>query len=216
MGVYSRPVESSFTQNAGTNGEEESNSRTTSQGTPDLGDVVANVGSRVQEILDSAERIARDIRGEAEASSARLIEERRREADRILEERLREFNSVAQTLALRVEGLQREATALVQALEDARNSLSGLAQPAPPTPASTTSPPPPPSPQPPTPPSEPASPAASGVSQGDRISEQAILRATQMAVAGIQRTEIESMLRTEFGIDDPTAVVDAMLRSERA
>ena len=66
--------------------------------------VVANVGSRVQEILDSAERIARDIRGEAGASSARLIQERRREADRILEERLREFNSLAQTLALRVEG----------------------------------------------------------------------------------------------------------------
>ena len=50
----------------------------------------------------------------------------------------------------------------------------------------------------------------------ERIPEQAVLRATQMAVAGTERTEIERMLRVEFGIDDPAAVVDEMLRSERA
>jgi hypothetical protein len=175
-----------------------------------LGEVVANVGSRVQEILDTAERLATEIRAEAQAAGDNYLYERRREAEQAVEDGVREFTGLTHSVAARVETLQREASALVEALEDARRRLETLArsvepqhpptigspvvQPAPPDGAETGT--------------EPAG--------DDKIPEQAILRATQMAVAGIERTEIELMLRTEFGIRDPGSVVDQMLRSERA
>jgi hypothetical protein len=168
------------------------------RGPTELADVVANVGERVQEILDAAERIAADIRAEAEAAADRHLRERRQEAERAVEQGVREFTNLTQSLSVRVETLQREASALVEALEQARRSLVGFAQgveqrPDAPTPEPPTDTPPP-----------------------ERIPEQATLRATQMAVAGVERTEIEVMLRTEFGVEDPAAVIDRMLGPERA
>jgi hypothetical protein len=176
-----------------------------------LGDVVANVGDRVQEILDAAERIAGEIRADAEAAGENYVNERRREAERAVEEGVREFTGLTHSVTARVETLQREASALVEVLEDARRRLASLAQSVEPQ----TPPPfrasPPEAPSPP----QPAA-AEADTSEGEKIPEQAILRATQMAVAGIERTEIELMLRTEFEIRDPASVVDQMLRSERA
>jgi hypothetical protein len=170
-----------------------------------LGDVVANVGDRVQEILDAAERIAGEIRADAEAAGENYVNERRREAERAVEEGVREFTGLTHSVTARVETLQREASALVEVLEDARRRLASLAQSVEPQtqPPFRTSPP------------QPAA-AEADTSEGEKIPEQAILRATQMAVAGIERTEIELMLRTEFEIRDPASVVDQMLRSERA
>ena len=176
-----------------------------------LGEVVANVGDRVQEILDTAERIAGEIRAEAEAAGDAYLYERRREAELAVEEGVREFTGLTHSVTARVETLQREASALVEALEDARRRLAALAQSVEPQPQPTFRSSPPEAP----PPAEPAS-ADAETSNGDKIPEQAILRATQMAVAGIERTQIELMLRTEFGIRDPASVVDQMLRSERA
>ena len=176
-----------------------------------LGDVVANVGDRVQEILDAAERIAGEIRAEAEAAGENYVYERRREAERAVEEGVREFTGLTHSVTARVETLQREASALVEVLEDARRRLSSLAQSVEPQPQPTLRSSPPQAP--PTP--HPAT-AETDTSPSEKIPEQAILRATQMAVAGIERTEIELMLRTEFGIRDPASVVDQMLRSERA
>ncbi len=165
----------------------------TDRGSTGLGDVVANVGERVQEILDAAERIAGDIRAEAEAAADRYLRERRQEAERAVEDGVREFTNLTQSLSGRVETLQREASALVEALEQARRSLAGFAEGVEPHPE-----------------------AATDAAPAEKIPEQAILRATQMAVAGIERTEIELMLRTEFGVEDPAALIDRMLRPERA
>jgi hypothetical protein len=176
-----------------------------------LGDVVANVGDRVQEILDAAERIAGEIRAEAEAAGENYVYERRREAERAVEEGVREFTGLTHSVTARVETLQREASALVEVLEDARRRLAALAQSVEPQTQPTFRASPPQAPSPPRP-----EVAETDASEGEKIPEQAILRATQMAVAGIERTEIELMLRTEFGIRDPASVVDQMLRSERA
>jgi hypothetical protein len=159
----------------------------------ELGDVVANVGDRVQEILDAAERIAGEIRAEAEAAADRYLRERRQEAERALEEGVREFTNLTQSLSVRVETLQREASALVEGLEQARRSLTRFAEGVERPPEAATDPAP-----------------------AEKIPEQAILRATQMAVAGIERGEIEVMLRTEFGVEDPAAVMDRMLGPEQA
>jgi len=45
----------------------------------------------------------------------------------------------------------------------------------------------------------------------DGVSEEALLRATQMAVAGHSRDEIEATLRSEFGVSDPSSVADEIL-----
>jgi hypothetical protein len=163
-----------------------------------LGEVVANVGDRIQEIIDTAERIAGEIRADAEAAGDAYLEERRREADRLVEAGVREFTDVTNSLAVRVEALQREASALVEALEEARGSLVGFA------------------PGFERPPDLHAAGEERVPEQDERVPEQAILRATQMAVAGVERPEIESMLRREFEIQDPAALVDRLLHSEQA
>jgi hypothetical protein len=150
----------------------------------DPADVVDDVGGRIQEIVDEAERVG----------------------------------ALTESLGFRIESLQRDAQALVDVLDEARRSLTALAdvatpesrqdedagQPAPEAPAH---------PQPPRP--RPV-PDAAPAPEPDRVPDQAILRATQMAVAGTERTEIEQMLRDEFGVTNARAVVDQMLRSGRA
>jgi hypothetical protein len=212
VGVYSRLVGQ---EQNGPEGERDA-AQDRAVGAPaGIGDVVTNVGSRIQEILDTAERVASEIRAEAEASSSDYLNERRREADRVVEDRVREFGTMVQSLSLRIESLQREAGALVDALEEARRSLGGL-EPSQVSAASTQVPPAPPAPQYPPPPAPDHSPLPADDDAGAGIPERAILRATQMAVAGTERTEIERMLRTEFDVKDPVAVVDEMLRSEPA
>jgi hypothetical protein len=56
--------------------------------------------------------------------------------------------------------------------------------------------------------------AAGGGSAGAAPSAGARLLATQMAVAGSSRDEIESRLRNEFGIDDAEAMLDSILGPE--
>jgi hypothetical protein len=43
------------------------------------------------------------------------------------------------------------------------------------------------------------------------VPEEALLRATQMAVAGNDRAEIERTLEAEFGITDPHFITDELL-----
>jgi len=199
MGVDPRLADSRLTEPFATN--EEPNAQAPRR----IGDVVANVGNRVQEILDSAERVAGEIRSEAEAEAKRYLDERRREADLAVADRLREFTDLSQSMAQRVESLQREAALLTEALDEARRSfdadLAASANEAADTPIR----------QELRPTEDPEA-----VSDPVPVPDQAILRATQMAVAGTDRAQIEIMLRTDFGIDDPAAVVNRMLRSGRA
>jgi hypothetical protein len=199
-----------------------------------LGGVVANVGERVQEILDLAERVAGDIRTEAETASERQIADSRREADRVVDERLGELASLTRSLTGQVEAVAREARALIAQLDGARERLADIgAQPDrtdprpdrtdthPVSAMPTEDAPAAPVDAPAAPVDTPAAPVdaaaeASPDSDGNQIPEQAVLRATQMAVAGVERTQIEHMLRSEFGVDDATTVVDKMLLSERA
>jgi hypothetical protein len=62
--------------------------------------------------------------------------------------------------------------------------------------------------------SEDASSAAAGPDDAP-IPDEALLRATQMAVAGRSREEIEEALRRDFALADPGAVVDDISRPRR-
>ena len=195
MGVYSRLVESRFTQPVPANDDLESVGAPVNE-TPGLSQVVSNVGERIQEILDAAERVAGEIQAEAETAGAKYLHERKLEADRVFEGRVRELAGTIRTLSARAERLEREAASLVEGLRDANQSMAGITDAAEPELAAKV----------------PERPAASPTG---RIPEQALLRATQMAVAGSEREDIESMLRVDFGIEDPTLFLDAILRSER-
>ena len=162
--------------------------------TPGLSQVVSNVGERIQGILDAAERVADEIQAEAQAAGATYLHERKLEADRMFEGRVRELAGTIRTLSARAERLEREAASLVEGLRDANQSMAGITDAAEPELAAKV----------------PESPATSPTG---RIPEQALLRATQMAVAGSERADIESMLRVDFGIEDPTLFLDAIMRS---
>ena len=54
----------------------------------------------------------------------------------------------------------------------------------------------------------------SGDSSADP-NEQALLRATQLAVSGIGREEIEATLTDEYGVADAAAIVDEILGESR-
>lgn len=171
----------------------------------DLRGVVADVGDRVQEILDAAERVAGDIRADAEARAERYLEERRADADELVGERVGELAELTRTLKTRLEAVQHEAAGLIAELDrtiarmvrvpgqDASVSSDGL-RPVPTDDRST-----------PQPVAYPGTRKASG------IPEQALLRATQMAVGGSDRDEIAQVLSSEFGIEDPEAMLDRML-----
>ena len=160
-----------------------------------LGSLVANVGGRIQEMLDTAERVAGEIRADAEAAGATYLQDRKREADQIVQERMAELDAVTQSLAARAASMEHEMTAFVAEVEQVRWRMARLVGEA----------------------GSPAEPA-----KGDRpvlgtvpqrpeatdrgVSQAAALRATQMAVAGAERADIEHMLRDQFGMDDPSAI----------
>lgn len=126
--------------------------------------------------------------------------------------------ALAESLGFRMESLKREAQALVDVLDEARRSLSDLAE-AGGAPEVRAVPAPEPAPAPPSPQAAASRPQpvpeAAPEAAPKRIPEAAVLRATQMAVAGEERTEIERMLREEFGVTDPAGAVDQLLRTER-
>ncbi|MEJ7875122.1 MAG: hypothetical protein WKF62_00565 [Solirubrobacterales bacterium] len=160
-----------------------------------LGNLVANVGGRIQEILDTAERVAGEIRTDAEAAGATYLLDRQREADRVVQERMAELDAITQLLTARAASMERETSAFVAEVEQVRWRMARLIGDD-------------------GPPDEPATGDASASrtapqspeATGRGISQAAALCATQMAVAGAERSEIEHMLRDQFGIDDPLTI----------
>jgi cell division septum initiation protein DivIVA len=160
---------------------------------------VSEVSARIEEIIDAAERAAESIRGEAEAEAKRYLAEREREADRMAEERARELGELAEVLAERARYVSEQVEGLSQALERtvARMRAGGMPSESSETGLELGG-------------DEPEARSASSPRVGGGA-EEPLLRATQMAVAGSERTEIERMLRREFGVEDPNVIVDQIL-----
>jgi hypothetical protein len=173
---------------------------------------VSEATARIEEIIDTAERVAEGIRAEAEAEARRRLAEREREVDRMAEERARELGELAGLLTERARYVFEQVQGLAQALERTAASIrasgapaasegetleggagerspderhdTGEAQPQP---------------------RRPASPPQRGGP------DEPLLRAIQMAVAGSERAEIESTLHRDFGVEEPGAIVDQIL-----
>ena len=84
---------------------------------------VGQATERIHEIIDAAERVAVEIRSDAEAEAERYLEERRREADRLAGERTAALDQLTKTLANSAERFKHQAEQMLADLD--RGDLRG-------------------------------------------------------------------------------------------
>lgn len=168
---------------------------------------------RLEAIVEAAERAAEGVIDDAEAQARRYLAQAREEADRHSAERVGELSELVDSLLGQTVTLRHEAERLQATLEEAKSRLEGnedWLQPA-------GSQDPPDSPQ-----SEAPRLHAVGESEEHDVDEDARradasgarLLATQLAVSGSSREEIELQLRNGFKIEDTDAILDAILGPE--
>ena len=188
---------------------------------------MAEAAQRVEEIVDAAEAVAESIRREAEHEADRYLEERGREADRLVADHANALIELKAALSARAERARDDLNSMAAELERALGSIrspvetggstaakedddrdpgkdegsggdrqaSAAARPLRPVAYAGAN--------------GEAEPPAPG--QAEPPPAGAFLRATQLAIAGRQRDEIEATLREELGVSDPASVIDAIL-----
>lgn len=172
----------------------------------------ATTAERLEAIVEAAERAAESVIDDAEAQAKRYLAQARVEADRLAGERVAGLSELIDSLLGQAQSLRQEAEALQATLEEAKaraeigagsESIEKVQPPerreAPRLRAVETAEAPAPEQ-----PEEGKSSDAAG----------ARLLATQMAVQGSSREEIEQRLRNGFEIEDSTAILDAILGPE--
>jgi hypothetical protein len=182
--------------------------------------LAAQMGERVKGIIEAAERTAAAIVAEAEAQARKQLAQARVAAERVAAQRSEEIAALTGDLISRTEAVRRQSDELLQLLDEAQRRIGGVAQ----SPIDAVPPAPNWSAQGEEPTSsaedQPAQhlravepPPGQGM-QGNSSFDGARLLATQMAVAGSGRAEIDSRLRNEFGIEDTGPMLDAILGEE--
>jgi vacuolar-type H+-ATPase subunit H len=102
------------------------------------------VGSRVESVLDAAERAASGIRQDAEEWARQYMEETRRKADEMATQRVQELSQLTDSLMNRARSVAKQSDDLISALDDAARNLlttGGSGGSAPPTASLPSSPP---------------------------------------------------------------------------
>jgi len=174
----------------------------------------ADTAERLEAIVESAERAAEGVIDDAEAQARRYLAQARAEADRLSEGKLSELSDLVDTLIGQAASLRQEAERLQAMLEAAKAHIDGEeSRPVPEAPRQDEQPE---GPQVPRLRAvgeegkmEPAPPAPD---RGDAAGAR--LLATQLAVSGSSREEIEERLRSRFEVEDTTAILDAILGPE--
>jgi vacuolar-type H+-ATPase subunit H len=155
--------------------------------------LVPSAGEHIRAIVEAAERAAESIIDDAEAQARRFLATAQADAERTADEHLAPLSGQIEALLGQAEALREGAERLAASLQRARSELEP----------------------------EQASEGAVRVShlkavEADEQPEQAGARllATQMAVSGSSREEIEARLRNGFEIEDTAAILDAILGPE--
>lgn len=171
----------------------------------------ADTAERLEAIVEAAERAAEKVIDDAEAEARRYLAQAKAEADRLADGRVSELSDLIDALLAQAASLQREAERLQATLEEAQVRLvsdESAAVPRP-QPAGDTL--------------EAQAPRLRAVGGGEEPAGTesrradaagARLLATQMAVSGSSREEIDARLRKGFEIEDPKAILDAILGPE--
>lgn len=171
-------------------------------------DLRATTAERLEAIVEAAERAAEGVIDDAEAQARRYLAQARAAADRLTEDRLGELSDLVDSLLGQAVSLRREATQLQATLEEAKARLEGEEQAQRPEPVE----------------EAPAPPRLRAVGETEAPAPEedarrsdaagARLLATEMAVSGSSREEIELRLRNGFQIEDTDAILDAILGPE--
>jgi vacuolar-type H+-ATPase subunit H len=204
---------------------------------PSVEDLIGSTSERVQSVLDAAERAAAGIIEDAEAEAERHLAEARARAEQLVRERSRLAGALTDDLLERAAVIKEQSDQLIAALQraieileaelgtdaEAEAGTAAAEQGAPDREAALaasrsaegssgraglTA----------VPSSDAAGPTAdrsqsssTAVPGGAESPTAARLLATQMAVAGASREEIEHRLRAEFGIEDPAKILDVAI-----
>lgn len=171
--------------------------------------LATSTAERIGAIVEAAERAAVAVIDDAEKQARRHLDEAEAEADRLVADRLASLTSLTDSLVAQAESIKGESERLVARLEEAKRRLAAgeelgeaevdeATEPTRGTHLSAV---------------EPV--AALDGSVGDRGTPAgARLLATQMAVSGSSREEIEARLRDGFEIEDTAPILDAILGPE--
>jgi vacuolar-type H+-ATPase subunit H len=182
--------------------------------TPETPPLVSGTAERLAAIVEAAERAAVTVIDDAEAQARRRLEEARVEADRLLGDRLAELAELTDSLVAQAEAIRGQSERLIFSLREAKRQFGVDGSDAELPPASAR-------------PAhlsavdavEPAVEPAAAPTElrpggGEGSAAGARLLATQMAVSGSSREEIEARLRNGFEIEDTASILDAILGPE--
>lgn len=184
--------------------------------------LATSTAERLAAIVEAAERAAVTVIDDAERQAQRQLEQARTEADRMLAERLGSLTDLTDSLIAQAEAIQAQSQQLLASLAEARRQIAaeggaeaGDAGPTPIRGAHLSAVEPPAEP-----PLALGTQPVAGERRGVAASEDhgrpagARLLATQMAVSGNTREEIEERLRNEFEVEDTVSILDAILGPE--
>jgi hypothetical protein len=176
----------------------------------------ATTAERLEAIVEAAERAAESVLDDAEAQARRHLAQARAEAERIGGSRASDLAETIDSLLVQALNLREEAERLLSTLEEVKARVDAVEAEPPPRPVA----------------EEPreveqelprlravtATPADEAPAPELEVKRSdaagARLLATQMAVEGSSREEIEQRLRKRFEIEDPDAILDAILGPE--
>lgn len=169
----------------------------------------ADTSERLEAIVEAAERAAESVIDDAEAQARKYLAQAQAEAERSTGNKLEELSELIDVLLAQALSLRQETERLQATLEVARDRIEGGAESATEERAQEAGEQPMP----------PRLHAVGGERQApdselqERRSDAAGARllATQMAVSGSSREEIEQKLRNGFEIEDTDAIIDAIL-----
>lgn len=185
-----------------------------------------STAARLAEVVAAAEQAAQRVIDEAEEEARARLVDAREEADRIVADRLAGLAELTDEIAAQADALGRQSEALRRALAAAKAELGGTETPGGPVPMGRRAgdrdrdawAEPNDARKPEGPALTVVGAAAEGPSgaaaEAADTPAGARLLATQMAVSGSSRAEIEERLRSGFAIEDTDAILDAILGPE--
>jgi vacuolar-type H+-ATPase subunit H len=187
--------------------------------------LTGSTAERLAAIVEAAERAAVTVIDDAEKQAQRQLEQARTEADRLLEERIGSLAELTDSLLAQAEAIRAQSEQLLGSLAEAKRQLaaedgdevavaSSGPRPVRGSHLSAVAPvevEPAPGPQ-PLAVERRGAPSSADADTGTAAGAR--LLATQMAVSGNSREEIEQRLRNDFEIEDTASILDAILGTE--
>jgi len=178
--------------------------------------ITTSTAERLAAIVAAAERAAVTVIDDAEAQARQRLEQAQVEADGLVADRLASVAELTDSLVAQAAAIRDQSKQLLASLAEAKRRLAAegdaeiaaVESPAEPVRANHLSAV--------DPVAEPAAPLPTELRPegGERSAAGARLLATQMAVSGSSREEIEQKLRNGFDIEDTASILDAILGPE--